>query len=286
MIAHVLGRELRMLACALRFQPDVLVGTDIVIAHVGRAIRRPSLILNEDDASEVPLLARFGFRHATVLLAPECCDLSPYNAKKIGYRGYHELAYLHPAHFEPDRRRIERLTRDRDRFFILRFSALTAHHDVGRRGIDSALGERLVSALSPHGSVFITSERPLGGRLEPYRIPIHPLDMHHALAFADLYIGDSQTMAAEAAVLGTPSIRFNDFVGRLSYLDELERRYGLTMGIPTSRSDLLLDTVRSLASQPGLKAEWRERRCRMLSETVNVAEFFAERILEYCGAQT
>ena len=36
---------------------------------------------------------------------------------------------------------------------------------------------------------------------------IDPSDMHHALAFASLYIGDTQTMAAEAAVLGTPSIR-------------------------------------------------------------------------------
>jgi predicted glycosyltransferase len=34
----------------------------------------------------------------------------------------------------------------------------------------------------------------------------------------DLYIGDSQTMAAEAAVLGIPSIRFNSFVGKLVYL--------------------------------------------------------------------
>ena len=35
------------------------------------------------------------------------------------------------------------------------------------------------------------------------------------VAFASLYIGDSQTMAAEAGVLGVPFVRFNDFVGRL-----------------------------------------------------------------------
>lgn len=30
-------------------------------------------------------------------------------------------------------------------------------------------------------------------------------------------------MAAEATILGTPSIRFNDFVGKLGYLEELEK---------------------------------------------------------------
>ncbi len=36
-------------------------------------------------------------------------------------------------------------------------------------------------------------------------------------------------MIAEAAVLGTPSIRFNDFVGKLGYLEDLEHKYGLTI---------------------------------------------------------
>ena len=44
-------------------------------------------------------------------------------------------------------------------------------------------------------------------------ININPLDIHHVMSFASIYIGDSQTMAAEAGVLGTPFIRFNDFVG-------------------------------------------------------------------------
>jgi predicted glycosyltransferase len=49
-----------------------------------------------------------------------------------------------------------------------------------------------------------------------------------------MYIGDSQTMTAEAAVLGTPAIRFNDFVGELSYLEELEYTFDLTYGIKTN----------------------------------------------------
>ena len=48
---------------------------------------------------------------------------------------------------------------------------------------------------------------------------IDPSDMHQVMAHASLYIGDSQTMAAEAGVLGVPFIRCNDFVGRIGYLD-------------------------------------------------------------------
>lgn len=58
--------------------------------------------------------------------------------------------------------------------------------------------------------------------------------MHHVMAFASLYIGDSQTMAAEAGVLGVPFVRFNDFVGRIGYLRELEDTYELGYGIHAS----------------------------------------------------
>jgi predicted glycosyltransferase len=280
LIAHVASRELKMLACALAFGPDVLVGTDIVITHVAKLLNRKSLVLNEDDASEVPLLARYGFRYATALLAPACCDQSPFNGKKIGYRGYHELAYLHPRHFLPDRARVAHLG-GAGRYFLLRFSALSAHHDGGRRGIDSALAERLIGVLEGHGAVYVTSERPLDDALEPYRVPIHPRDIHHALAFADGYVGDSQTMAAEAAVLGTPSLRYNDFVGRLSYLEELEHEYGLTIGIRTSEPSRLLALAATMAADRELKTAHAARRDRMLSETVDVAAFFVHQILAF-----
>ena len=47
------------------------------------------------------------------------------------------------------------------------------------------------------------------------------------MVFASLYIGDSQTMSAEAGILGTPFVRFNDFVGRINYMTEMEDVYEL-----------------------------------------------------------
>ena len=119
-------------------------------------------------------------------------------------------------------------------FFIMRFASLNAHHDSGIKGINTEIAQRLIDILAPHGTIYITSERPLEPQFEQYRIRINPLDMHHVMAFASLYIGDSQTMAAEAGVLGTPFIRFNDFVGRIGYLRELEDVYQLGYGIKAS----------------------------------------------------
>ena len=98
---------------------------------------------------------------------------------------------------------------------------------------------------------------------------------------ADLYIGDSQTMAAEAAVLGTPSIRFNDFVGKLGYLEELEHKYGLTFGIKTSEPERLLQKVGELLNTPMLKEKWQKRRQKMLSEKIDVTAFMVWLIENY-----
>jgi predicted glycosyltransferase len=90
------------------------------------------------------------------------------------------------------------------------------------------------------------------------------------MAFSDMYIGDSQTMAAEAAVLGVPSIRFNDFVGELSYLEELEHKYGLTKGIKTSDSATLIAVIKNWVGDEGLKSSFAERRSKMLENTIDV----------------
>ena len=94
--------------------------------------------------------------------------------------------------------------------------------------------------------------------------------------FATLYIGDSQSMAVEAAMLGTPSIRFNDFAGRIGVLEELQHTYHLTTGIPTSQPELLYHAVKQLLETPNLRQKYQERRQRMLADKIDVTEFFTQ----------
>lgn len=280
LIATVVKREFVLFRIALKVKPKMLIGTDIVITHVGRLLGIPSVILNEDDATAVPFLAKFGFKYASAVFSPNCCDISPYENKKIGYNGYHELAYLHPNYFTPDKSKVVELFEEGEKYFILRFAELTAHHDEGKKGINLVVAKKLIEKLTPFGRVYITSERKLESELELYRIKIEPKNIHHAISFAQIYIGDSQTMAAEAAVLGTPSVRFNDFVGKLGYLEELEHKYQLTFGISTDNSQILFDKVDELLKDESIQQTFEKRKEEMLKNCVDVAQLWTNYFIE------
>ena len=121
------------------------------------------------------------------------------------------------------------------------------------------------------------------------------------MVFASLYIGDSQTMSAEAGVLGVPFVRFNDFVGRIGYLRELEDTYELGYGIhatpltadsPIRRADglaqpsgveALYERVEQLVATPAeeRKATIQSRREKMLSDKIDCAKFLTWFIENY-----
>ena len=133
---------------------------------------------------------------------------------------------------------------------------------------------------------LFSSERPLKPQFEQYRIKINPLEMHHVMAFASLYIGDIHTMATEAGVLGVPFVRFNDFVGRIGYLRELEDKYELGYGIKASAEgsvDALCERVETLVSMPSAerKATFAVRREKMLSDKIDCAKFLTYFIENY-----
>jgi predicted glycosyltransferase len=266
----LLKREAALFKMCRSFKPDLMMGTSAEIAHIGRLLDIKSVVVNEDDAEAVPFFAKIAYPFADMILAPDCCSTGKWAYKKRGYKGYHELAYLHPSYFQPDETVGSALRLKEKSYFIIRFAQLNAHHDKGRKGINTSVAEKIINILKGKGNIYISSERQLEPAFEKYRIHINPEDMLSAMYYADLYIGDSQTMAAEAAILGTPSIRFNDFVGELSYLEELEHTYGLTYGIKTSEEENLYRKIQELVSMDDLKMKWTEKKKRMFSETVDV----------------
>jgi hypothetical protein len=80
-------------------------------------------------------------------------------------------------------------------------------------------------------------------------------------------------MAAEAGVLGIPFVRFNDFVGRISYLDELENKYRLGFGIKPENKDRLYKVVQEIINDPDLEKSYAEKRKEMLSAKIDFAKF-------------
>ena len=91
-------------------------------------------------------------------------------------------------------------------------------------------------------------------------------------------------MAAEAGVLGVPFVRFNDFVGRIGYLNELENVYQLGYGIRASEqgsAEKMYAVVKEILNMPNRKQVWQTRRQKMLSEKIDYAQFLTWFIENY-----
>jgi uncharacterized protein len=280
-------RTWKLWRVARTFEPDILLGTSVSIGPVGRLIGKPSVVFQEDDQVIVPSFARLAYPLSSYIATPACLAYENHGEKHLIYQGYHELAYLHPDNFtsDPQIRPLLGLSSD-DAYFILRFVSMEAHHDTAIRGFDFEIVNQLVTYLSNHGKLFISSEKGLHDSFAPYRFPLQANKLVDALAQADMVIGDSQTVAAEAAVLGVPNIRYNSFVGRLSYLNELEQKYGLTKGFLPHESEKLLETVIAwLSNLQQVKTELHDRRQKMLSESVNLAEWQWKILTKICSSQ-
>lgn len=281
-------RDWRMWRFVRKNKIDLLTGSTPEVAQVGWLTRKFRVNTGEDDMDVVPLFPKMAGSFMGTILSPRVCNnysLEPYSVK---YESYHELAYLHPNHFEADKKVVEKYFSADTPYFILRFSSLNAYHDGGIKGINAEIAQHLIDILKPQGRIYITSERELEPQFEQYRIPIQTLDMHHVMAFSTLYIGDSQTMAAEAGVLGVPFVRFNDFVGRIGYLNELEDVYHLGYGIKASQdgaAEKMYQAVEEILSMTNLKEEWQSRRQKMLSEKIDYAQFLTWFIENYPESQ-
>jgi hypothetical protein len=277
----VIKRDWRLFWHCIFNRPNLLIGTSTEIGHVGTLLRINSLNVNEDDAAAVPLYAKISYPWCTTILTPTVCNNGKWERKAIKYNSYHELAYLHPNNFSPSKVIVGKYFSPNEPYFLIRFAKLKAHHDVGISGLDLSVARRIIEILETKGKIYITSEREIEPELEKYRIAINPLDMHHVMAFAQLYIGDSQTMAAEAGVLGIPFIRFNDFVGRIGYLKDLEDNYQLGFGILPSNPNALADKVNEILSMQNRNEIFMKRRMQMLNDKIDTEKFLTWFIENY-----
>lgn len=266
-----LAFEARLLSRARAFRPDVMTAVgEPAVPHVASLIGARSVIWT--DSGDAAPLNRLGTPFADVVCTPRCLD-ADYGEKQRRYDGYHELAYLHPDRFEPDPEALRESGIDPDeRYFVCRFVAWEASHDVGKSGLSARAKRRIIDYLDGQGTVYVTSEGVVPEDLQSYESTIPPQLIHDLLWSADLYIGDSQTMATEAAVLGTPAVRSNDFAGAgdMGNFVELEE-YGLL--VSTADEERAIDHVTRLAGDETATDRWRERRERLLAEKIDVTEF-------------
>ena len=268
----LLKKDIEIAKFIIKRKPDLMIGTDWAITNLGRIFGIPSLVFNEDDTIATPENKIF-YPLATNLVLPDCCDKGLWEKKRISYAGYHELAYLHPNRFSIDKEVLKKNLKSDKPYIIIRLVKLTASHDKDKKGLGFELLDQIIEKYKDKFQILISFEGEFEKRYTDYAFRFDPNLMHHFLAGAHLVIGDSQTMIAEASVLGTPTIRINDFVGKLGYLEELENKYGLTFGIKPSESGKFLSKVDELLTNPDIKEEWAARKIRMLNDKIDVTAF-------------
>lgn len=280
----VLKQDLQLLRYVRKNHIDLGLSSGIVLSHVSKLTSMKAFVFDDDDDAAEPLLVKYGHPLSDVVFTPDCIRRKTPHA--VYYHGTHELAYLHPKRFSPDPAVLQRAgIQEGERFFVMRFVAMKGHHDVGQQGLTLNQKEALVNLLKPHGRVIITSERAIEPEFEQYRLPVPPEDIHSLMAYSSMFLGDSQTMTSEAAVLGVPALKCNTFAGRLSVPNMLEQQYGLCHAYtPEQFGDMYSKIEQLLAKDPSeLRTEWQAKRQKMLSEMIDPTEFFVNYIENHEG---
>ena len=279
-ISGLIKKDFELTKYIKKRKPDLMIGTDWAITILGRIFDIPSIVFNEDDTIATPENKIF-YPLAKNLVIPDCCDKGLWKNKRISYAGYHELAYLHPKRFNFDYEIIKKHLNNNKPYILVRLVKLTASHDKGKKGLGFQLLDTIIEKYKEQFLILISFEDEINTRYADYGFIFDPSLMHHFLAGAHLVIGDSQTMIAEAAVLGTPSIIFNDFVGKLSYLEDLEHVYDLTYGFKSNEKERFLLKIDELLITNDLKNRWQIKLRNMFKDKIDVTSFFTWLIENY-----
>lgn len=251
-------------------QYDLFIGDALV--YLGRLKGVPSLYPTDDVLAAVPE-QRTWFIPANYIIAPVITDIGKFKYKKIAYTGYKALAHLHPNYFTPNIDVLDKDLQSGKPFFMIRCTGFGATHDLNKSGISDELLFKLEKLLAAHGRICITSERILPDKLQKYMLKINKNDIAHYIAFAQMFIGDSTTMSTEAAVLGTPSVEFDEYFYEIDQMAELENKYRLINCYRTNQQEEMLRKISELLATPDLKGIYAKRRKKLLDDMIDVSSF-------------
>lgn len=274
--------SLRITLIALKFKTDAIVSHGALTATaVSLIIRKPHLTFEDTfNMEQVKLYAPYA---KVVFTAMYDNPLMGWN-NVLRYRGYKELMYLHPHWFTPQIDFVSKTLglKKGEKFCIVRFVAWNATHDKGHSGISLQNKVFAIKEFSKYATVYISSESILPNEIEELidnsdgrilKFCFDPEMMHHAEAAASLIWGESSTMVAEGAVLGTPGV-FIDDTGRL-FTKDIQEKYGLCYNFTESNIDQL-DAIKVgvsiLSGEDNI--DYNARHKKLIEDNIDVTSMF------------
>lgn len=240
-----------------KIKPDLLISkASPYSTMLGELMNIKSVIF--PDSEIVVLTNKIVSKFADVIITPRSFAHS-FGEKKHKVSGFFEETYLSEDVFTPNPK-IKKILAPEDQLYaILRFVSWNANHDIGKSAVSTEVIEKIISKIKDRMTIYITSEAKLPPSLAKYSLPIPKNEIHSALYYASLYIGDSQSMATESALLGTPAFRCNKFVGEhdMNAFIVLEKDLNLLYNF--SDWDKALEKIGEIQDFTELKKEWQAK---------------------------
>jgi hypothetical protein len=268
---YLLKTDFQLYKLAFKIKPDLLLSfASPYLANLALLAKIPMIVF--DDTEQNRLVQRIYSSCSAAIVVPACFKKN-LSQRQIDFDGYFELAYLSPRYFKPESAILKELGLTAgEKFVLLRFVSWQAVHDISHRGLSLEEKQELVAAFSGLARVFISAEGELPDGLEPLRLKTPPELIHQVMANAALVFSEGATMAAEAAVLGVPSIYCSDL--RPGYITDLEKRHGLLSAF--SRNDFknaLEKGLEVLQNNGDFQKSLEQKRDVMLEQSIDVTAF-------------
>lgn len=275
LLCELVEKNFKLVRFAKDFRPDVLVAIGgTFVAHTGKILGIPSLVFYDTENAKLQNLITYPF--ASKVITPSCYKSWVPQQKHIVYDGVHEYAYLAPTYFTPNMAdAVENGIDEKRSNYFIRLVSWCANHDVGEQGWNEKELAEVVDFLSQRGNVLISSESTLPSKFDEYIYRGKASSVHHVLSRCHLFIGESATMASEAAILGVPSIYLAN-TGR-GYTDWLEERFQMVINVSLDDFGSIFDVIEHYLSLS--EEELCYRHDEMIAALVDVTQFTTQCIL-------
>lgn len=208
------------------------------MAQAAYFLRKPSVIFYDDIEYKLQVES-FKF-FATRIVFPSQC---PVMGKKIvKYRGFKELAYLHPNYFNPNEEVLVEYGLKPSKYVFLREVSSSS---LNYSNLIQGQLANVCHYLRDMGLEVVLSleNKALKNRFEGQCIILkEPVsDIHSLLHFASLTISSGDSMARESCLVGTPSIYTG---GRIMSINEELEDKSCLFRIEANKTEQILEKIR------------------------------------------